>query len=234
MRSLFLIPARYGSKGLPRKNIKMLRGKPLISYSLEFAIENADLSKDIICLSSDDEEVIEISKNYPKVQIPFIRPAKFSTDSASTFDVILHALDYYSKQKVFFETLILLQPTSPLRINEDFYLLNKIFRESQCDMAVSVRKSKDNPYFSLFEESKDGFLRRVNPNGSYKTRQECPEVYVYNGSMYFVKVDCFLEKGNFNFDKIVKYEMPFERSVDIDYPIDWLTAEFYLSNLNEN
>lgn len=234
MRTLIIIPARFGSKGVPRKNIKLLGDKPLIEYTFDFANRIADYSKDLICLSTDDTDVIEIAKKHERIQVPFIRPEELSSDSASSFEVITHALEYYYSQQVVFENILLLQPTSPFRTISDFNKMYDIFLNSSSDMVVTVKKSKENPYFSLFEESNEGFLKRVKSKGSYKTRQESPNVYVYNGSMYLLKVNAFLKCNNFDFGKIIKYEMPEERSVDIDNPIDWVVAEFYLRFQNEN
>jgi N-acylneuraminate cytidylyltransferase len=101
-------------------------------------------------------------------------------------------------------------------------------------MVVSVKKSKESPYFTLFEEDKMGILKKIIPNSTYLNRQECPPVYVYNGSMYLVNVSKFLQKRNFNFENIIKYEMPESRSVDIDTQIDWILADHYQNIYDEN
>lgn len=232
-KTLFLIPARAGSKGLPKKNIKILDGKPLIAYSIEFALQNAS-KHDVICISTNDKEVIEIaSKNYG-IKVPFIRPKKLSNDTASTFDVLIHALNFYKDKDTIFDKIVLLQPTSPLRLNIDFQLINKIYKKTGADMVVSVKKSKESPYFTLFEENENGSLKKIIPNSLFLTRQQCPCVYTYNGSIYMVNVSCFLEKKNFNFENIIKYEMPESRSVDIDSQADWILAEYYQKKYNEN
>ncbi len=233
MDTLFIIPARKGSKGLPKKNIKSLGGKPLIAYSIDFALQNAT-KNDIVCISTNDLKVIEIAKTDFNLDVPFIRPDALSNDTASTFDVIIHALDFYKENGLTFEKILLLQPTSPYRIKQDFEKINDIYKKESADMVVSVKKSKESPYFTLFEEDKTGILKKIIPNSTYLNRQECPPVYVYNGSMYLVNVSKFLQKSNFNFENIIKYEMPESRSVDIDTQIDWILAEHYQNIYDEN
>ena len=115
-----------------------------------------------------------------------------------------------------------------------FEKINEIYNSTEADMVVSVKKSKESPYFTLFEENKNGFLNKVIENSLFTNRQDCPPVYTYNGSMYLVNAKKFIEKKNFNFQKIVKYEMPESRSIDIDTQIDWVLAEYYQNSYNEN
>jgi len=226
--TLFLIPARAGSKGLPKKNIKNLGGKPLIAYSIEFALKNAQ-KNDIVCISTNDLEVIEIAKKEYDLDLPFIRSEDLSNDTSSTFDVIDHAIDFYKLNGILFEKIMLLQPTSPFRTQDDFHKINEIYSKTSADMVVSVKKSKESPYFTLFQEDNSGCLKKMIANTKYTTRQECPPVYVYNGSMYLVNVAKYLEIRSFNFQNIIKYEMPESRSVDIDTQIDWILAEYFIN-----
>jgi CMP-N,N'-diacetyllegionaminic acid synthase len=230
---LFLIPARAGSKGLPQKNIKNLAGKPLIAYSIEFALQHAQ-KDDIICISTNDLEVIEIVKKQFALEVPFIRPEELSNDTASTFEVIIHALDFYKQKGLSFEKIMLLQPTSPYRTKKDFEQINELYNKNNVDMVVSVKKSKESPYFTLFQEDNSGCLKKIISNSNFLTRQECPPIYVFNGSMYLVNTQKFLEFKNFNFENIIKYEMPESRSVDIDTKVDWVLAEYYQNTYNEN
>jgi len=232
-KTLFLIPARAGSKGLPQKNIKNLCGKPLISYSIEFALQNCN-SNDVICISTNDLNVIDIATKQYQIDVPFIRSEELSSDKASTYDVLIDALKYYEKNDCFFEKILLLQPTSPYRIQSDFEKINELYNNTEADMVVSVKKSKESPYFTLFEENKKGYLNKILENSLFTNRQDCPPVYTYNGSMYLVNAKKFIEKKNFNFQKIVKYEMPESRSIDIDTQLDWVMAEYYQNSYNEN
>lgn len=231
--TLFLIPARSGSKGLPKKNVKYLRNKPLIGYSIEFALENAK-QNDVVCISTNDNEVIEIAKKNYALDVPFIRPEELSNDTASTFEVIIHALNFYLKKEIFFNKILLLQPTSPFRTKSDFDQINTIYNSTNADMVVSVKKSKENPYFNMFQENENGFLNKIINSTTYNTRQACPPVYVYNGSMYLVNTDKFLKTKDFNFENIKKFEIPESRSIDIDTEADWVLAEYFEKFFNEN
>jgi N-acylneuraminate cytidylyltransferase len=230
---IFFIPARKGSKGLPGKNVKMLGDKPLISYTIEYAKLLAG-PNDVICISSDDEAVIAIA-NKLDIQTPFIRPAELATDTANTFQVINHALEFYKKDGISFDALVLLQPTSPFREVNDFYEMEKIYLSHNPDMVVSVMVSKESPYFTLFQEDSNGNLSSFLKDGEslYKKRQDCPPIYKYNGSIYFVNCKSYIKQGDFSFAKKIKYIMPEYKSIDIDTPADWALAEFYLKNLNK-
>jgi CMP-N,N'-diacetyllegionaminic acid synthase len=228
MRILYLIPARKGSKGLPGKNTKKLGGKPLIDYSIDFSLKNMT-DEDVLCISTNDPEVFEIAE-YRGISIPFMRPEELSNDTSSSYDVIIHAISYYEKLNQNFDAVLLLQPTSPFRNQDDFILLKNQF-DVNVEMVVSVKLSKENPYFTLFEESKDGFLFK-SKFGNFDRRQDCPEVYAFNGSMYLINVEAIKKSTIPNFKKIKKIVMPEARSIDIDTLADWNLAEFYLKDEN--
>lgn len=229
MKILYLIPARAGSKGLSGKNVKNLGGKPLIAYSINFALENIKAG-DKLCISTNDDAVIAIAENLG-IDVPFRRPEELASDNASSYDVIMHAIQYYESIDVNFDCVLLLQPTSPFRNPEDFGNLIHEFN-ADVDMVVSVKPAKENPYFTIFEENAIGYLHK-SKTGDFKRRQDCPPVYTFNGSMYLMNISS-LKKGNVNeFKKIKKIVMPEERSVDIDTMADWVLAEYYLSVFNK-
>lgn len=223
MRTLYLIPARGGSKGLPGKNIKLLNGKALIAYSIEFALEHMQ-AEDEICVSTDDESVMKIADQLG-VKIQFKRPFNLSSDTAKTEDVIIHALNWYKEKDIEFETIMLLQPTSPFRTNEDFIDVKNAYN-SNCDMVVTVKESKENPYFTLFEENEEHLLFKCK-GGDFSRRQDCPKVYAFNGSIYFINVASILSRRINKFTRIKKVLMPEKRSIDIDTIADWILAEHY-------
>lgn len=226
MSKLIIIPARGGSKGLPGKNVKILGGKPLIVYSIDFAKRIMN-GHDTICISTDDFQTISVAREHG-VEVPFVRPSELATDSATTYDVLLHALDFYANEKIFFTDLLLLQPTSPLRKISDYTRLEQQYNLG-CDMAVTVKESKDSPYFNLFEEDENGLLHQ-SKRGHYTRRQDAPVVYAYNGSMYLIKVSSIRKNRFQDFANIRKSIMPAERSVDIDTQADWILTEFFLNN----
>jgi N-acylneuraminate cytidylyltransferase len=225
MKILYLIPARAGSKGLPGKNTKLLGDKPLILYSIDFAMKNINKG-DELCISTNDKDVLTIASDLG-IHVPFNRPEELSSDIATSYDVIMHAIKYYEENNKYFDLVFLLQPTSPFRSQQDFENLIKSYDED-VEMVVSVKKAKENPYFTLFEENESGFLDR-SKRGNFQRRQECPDVFAYNGSMYLMNVNALKSAKLHEFKKIKKIIMPEERSVDIDTMADWALAEFYLN-----
>jgi CMP-N,N'-diacetyllegionaminic acid synthase len=228
MRILYLIPARKGSKGLPGKNTKLLGDKPLIEYSIDFALNNLK-SDDALCISTNDEAVIAIA-NSKGITIPFIRPEELANDSASSYDVIVHAINQYQKLNQTFDAVLLLQPTSPFRIQDDFIQLIKEY-SVEIDMVVSVKLAKENPYFTLYEQNCKGFLNKSKV-GTFERRQDCPLVFAFNGSMYLINMASIKKSKISEFKNIKKIIMPESRSVDIDTLADWTLAEFYLKYEN--
>lgn len=223
MRTLVVIPARSGSKGLPDKNIKVLNGKPLIHYSIEVAQQI--FNNEDICVSTDSDKYIKIAEK-TGLRIPFVRPETLSTDNATTQDVLLHCLDFYEQKGVFYDYILLLQPTSPFREKkhlEDILMENN----EDCDMIVSVKQTDSNPYYVLLEENEEGYLKKLM-KGEFTRRQDCPKVYEYNGSMYLIRVSSMKEKLISSFTKIKKYEMHSKYSLDIDSEIDFKLAEVLL------
>lgn len=228
MRILYLITARAGSKGLPGKNVKILGNKPLVAYSIEFALQNMN-PDDVLCISSNDDKVLSIAKGMG-VDIPFIRPEEYATDTASSYDVIMHALSFYENAGYSFDAILLLQPTSPFRDVSDYKNMIAAYT-SDVDMVVSVKQSKENPYFNLFEENNAGYLAKCK-EGNFIRRQDCPPVFAYNGSMYLINTSSIKKYSIMEFSKIKKIIMPEERSIDIDTLADWNLAEFFLNKEN--
>lgn len=228
MNTLVIIPARAGSKGLPGKNIKHLNGKPLIQYTIEIARNLFD-DKDI-CVSTNDIQTVDVVKALG-LNVPFLRPENLSTDTSTTRDVVLHALDYYQKNGVLYDQVLLLQPTSPFRTVDhikEIVLLKE--QANDVEMVVSVQESKMNPYFNLFEEG-NGYLIK-SKSGHFTRRQDCPKVYSYNGSVYLFDSNSIREKQFHEFIKIKKFVMSDAiYNVDIDTDLDWIIAEHIIDTL---
>lgn len=225
MKPLVVIPARMGSKGVPRKNIKLLNGKPLIHYTIEAA--KAIFPDNLILISTDDIQIKEVAELTGLI-IPFLRPSELATDTASTQDVILHALQFSEENGYSPDTIILLQPTSPLRT---FNHINEALSqyEQHLDMLVSVKETKSNPYYNLFEENNSGFLCRLK-DGSSIRRQDCPKVWEYNGAIYIINVNSVKSMHISEFTKVKKYVMDEISSIDIDNEFDWELAEYLIKN----
>mgnify|MGYP002622429742 FL=1 len=224
MKHLVVIPARGGSKGVPRKNIKLLAGKPLIQYTIEAA--RALFADDIICVSTDDIEIKEVVESLG-LQVPFLRPNDLASDTAGTYEVLLHALNHYETTGYYPDTLILLQATSPFRTVTHLKEALQLF-DTNCEMLVSVKETKSNPYYVLREENKDGWLVK-SKEGNYTRRQECTKVYELNGAIYIINVNALKLKPIHEFERIRKYEMDDVSSHDIDSVLDWKIAEILLS-----
>ena len=224
MKALILIPARGGSKGIPGKNIKPLNDKPLIYYTLDAACAVA--LPENICVSTDSDEIIRVVREYG-LDVPFKRPDYLATDTASSYDVIRHAMEFYEQRGINYDRILLLQPTSPFRTEAHIREALSLYQPGM-DMVVSVKITSANPYFTLFEENGEGFLKQSKP-GSFTRRQDCPTVYEYNGAIYVMTVQSLKNGPPGAFSKIRKYVMTEEDSLDIDTNIDWIVAEAILS-----
>lgn len=222
LATLYLIPARGGSKGIPGKNIKPFCGMPLVSRAVLQALECAQ-SQDVVMVSTDSEEIKDIAEACG-ITIPFLRPEALASDTASTYSVIKHVVEEFENRGKRFEKVVLLQPTSPFRTLEDIKGTMETWTPA-IDMAVSVTESKYNPYFNLFEINSEGFLYISKGDGSYVRRQDAPKVLEYNGAVYVITIESLKQGPMSKFKRIVPYVMPASRSVDLDTPEDWTIAE---------
>ena len=227
MKTLVVIPARGGSKGIPHKNIKPLNGKPLICYSIDVARQFT--SDEHICVTTDDDEIIKVVEDYG-LKVPFKRPDELATDHCGSNEVIQHAYQFYANQGIQYDAIMLLQPTSPFRKVEFLREAVSLYEES-IDMVTSVKLSSCNPYYDGFEEDAEGLLRISKGDGTIERRQDAPSVWQQNGSIYIINPKSLMEKGMAHFTRIRKYAMSELYSVDIDNPFDWKVAEFVI---NEN
>ena len=228
MKPLIVIPARGGSKGVPRKNIKVLGDKPLIQYTIDAA--KGVFDDEFICVSTDDFEIKSVVEQLG-LKVPFLRPNELASDTAGTYEVLLHAISYYESKGYFPDTLILLQPTSPFRTSAHIKEALKLYHES-IDMVVSVKETKANPYYILFEEDSNGYLKKTK-EANFTRRQDCPKVWEYNGAIYIINVKALKEKTISQFTKVCKFEMDETSSHDIDTLLDWKIAEIILQDFKE-
>ena len=224
MECLVIIPARGGSKGIPHKNIKELAGKPLIHYTIDVARGVAD-DKDI-CVSTDAPDIIKCVEDYG-LKVPFVRPAELATDTAGTYEVLLHALDFYEKKGRHYDVVLLLQNTSPFRTVQHVKEALELYRPD-IDMVVSVNETKTNPYYNCFEDNEDGFLKKTLDSTSFVRRQDAPVTYEYNGAIYVINPEQLKIMSLGKFSKRIKYVMDDIHSVDLDNMMDWKYAEFIM------
>ena len=225
MKPLVIIPARGGSKGIPHKNIKLLGGKPLICRAIDNARSVAPDTD--ICVSTDDSEIIQVVENYG-LKVPFIRPAELAADNSGTYEVLLHALGFYERQGRTYDTIILLQPTSPFRRDEDISEALKLY-SPDIDMVVSVTEARANPYYNCFETDSDGFLHVSKGDGKYIRRQDAPKAWEYNGAIYIINPQSLKRESLGEFKRRRMYEMDELHSLDLDTPLDWRIAELLIA-----
>jgi CMP-N-acetylneuraminic acid synthetase len=224
---LAIIPARGGSKRLPKKNILDIAGKPLISWSINAAKKS--LYIDDIIVSTDCEDIARVSEEYGAT-VPFLRPENISTDMSSTNDVILHAINAYKQGE--FDYYIILQPTSPMRNSIDIdESIRQIF-ESNLDGVVSVCECEHSPLWcNTLPQNKE--LGSFLPEGIKNLRsQDLDTYYRLNGAVYLYKNDSrFQYEGIFYSDKVQALIMPTERSIDIDNIFDFKVAKALLEEI---
>jgi len=222
MRVLAIIPARGGSKGVPKKNIKVLGKLPLIEYTINAAKESQYLTE--IVVSTDDQE-IAIASELAGLKPPFLRPTDLAQDSSTSIAVVLHVLEFYEAQNIFFDAVCLLQPTSPFREKGFIDAAIQKFYSRQSDSLISVLKipHQFNPHWA-FEEAIDGNLKiATGENNIISRRQDLPNAYYRDGSVYLTKVSV-LKTGTFFGKKISYIESNPEFYVNIDSMEDWEKA----------
>ena len=211
---LALITARGGSKGLPRKNVLPVGGKPLIAWTILAALKASIV--DQVVLSSDDDEIIETAKKYG-CAVPFRRPDKLASDNANSIDVIMHTLDHLPG----FDYVILLQPTSPLRTSTDICAAFDLLKECDAPSCVSVCEVDQSPYW-MFRITEGNKMEKIIKDESKATRrQDLPSIYMLNGAIYIAEVNWLRQTNSFLGEGCVAYLMPKERSLDIDNADDF-------------
>lgn len=222
-----IIPARGGSKGIPRKNIKLLNNKPLIAYTIEAGL-NSNCIEEVI-VSTDDPEISEISKQYG-ASVPFLRPKNLAQDNSSAIDVYLFTISELNRnrnEKI--EEFIILLPTSPFRSSSDIDNAYELYKKHSADSLISIT---DAPIpLSWYLQLDDGLKlkKSVNDNITIKNRQDFKEFYIPNGAIYIFQYDLLLKHRSYYHSKTIGYYMPRNRSVDIDDPLDFKFAEFLLT-----
>lgn len=226
MNNLAIIPARSGSKGLKDKNIKELNGLPLLAYSIQAALKSGEFSH--VMVSTDSQLYADIALAHG-AQVPFLRAEETANDAASSWDVVKEVLLKYRQMGITFDTVTLLQPTSPLRTVQDIQQAYDLFRVRNATSVVAVCEMEHSPLWSntLPENlSMDGFLS----NATNRQRQQLNTYYRINGAIYIVDVKHFLAGKDIYGPGSFAYVMPAQRSIDIDTALDFLIAEAVLNN----
>lgn len=227
---LGLIPARGGSKGVIRKNIRLLCGKPLIVYTIEEALKGKYLTK--IVTSTDDEEVSKISKENGSEVI--IRPQELATDDSLVIETVKHAINSIEETtKRKFDYVVLLQPTTPFRIAEDIdNALEKMIFQNGDSVVSLVEVTKYHPA-RMKEIKNDRIVDIYNQSLDFTPRQFLPKVYIKNGAVYGARREVIFEKNSFRGDNCLAYVMPEKRSINIDTELDFKLAELLMQNIEK-
>lgn len=214
-----IIPARGGSKRLPKKNVLPLQGKPLIGWTIDAALQSKYIDR--VLVSTDDVDIATISKDFG-AEVPELRPEHLANDTASTHDVIQYAVDSFCSDEYAF---IILQPTSPLRNYQDIDAACELFIKKEADGVISVCPCEHSPLWSNHlssDLSLNGFIRSDNN----KRSQDLDEYHRLNGAIYIYSIEAFKAKAGIQYDnKTFAYIMPTIRSIDIDNQIDFLLAD---------
>lgn len=225
---LCTICARGGSKGVKNKNIRELRGKPLVAYTIEQA-QAAGFSA-TLAVSSDSPQILEVAKCYG---VPYVvrRPDELATDTADKLEAIRHTIGQVEAQVGFmFEDILDLDPTSPLRLPDDIVGALRLFYETNAENLITGAPARRSPYFNLVEQNEQGFayLSKAPPARVFR-RQDSPRCYDMNASIYiWTREFLFREKQVFG-KKTALYVMPEERSIDIDSELDFEFVSFLMS-----
>ncbi|TFE29043.1 cytidylyltransferase domain-containing protein [Cohnella luojiensis] len=223
---LAVIPARGGSKGVPRKNIRELAGKPLIAWTIACASSSRYIDRCII--STDDSEIAEVSRRFGG-DVPFIRPAELALDDTPGIDPVLHAIRSVSGYGI----IVFLQPTSPLRVAADIDGCLERMVDSSASSCVSVTTVDKSPFW-MYHVNELGTMRPLlDIEDRNVSRQKLPPIYVLNGAIYVATREHLEEHRGFLQPETKAYMMPRERSLDIDTLFDFAMAEMQIQLISD-
>ena len=227
MKPICIIPARGGSKGVPRKNIRPLLNKPLIAYTIEKSLESDIFSHVIV--STEDKEIAKISKKFG-AEVPFMRPKNLAKDTTGMAEVLVNAVLQLNSLGYDFDVFVNRDCTVPFIRDSDIASSIKLLKKSNCNAVYGVYVQHFNPYFNMMEKNKQGFLRfskRLSKNPG--NRQSAPVVFQLNG-LFVLNVNKFMKHHNFYMPKTLPYEIPPERGLMIDTEFEFKIAEFIVKH----
>jgi len=229
MNVLGLIPARGGSKGIPKKNLQMLGQRSLIAHTIHAAQQSKLLTH--VMVSTDDKEIADEAQRMG-IQVPFVRPPEFSSDTATSIDVAIHALDWLAENKQMTpDYIMLLQPTSPFRTPHDIDGAIQLAARKYADAVVSITETDEHPYLSKSLNDQGSIYPFIQNELAPQRRQDLPVVYILNGAIYLVKTALLRETRNWCPPHSLAWIMPPERSLDIDTPWDLRLARLIMQDM---
>jgi CMP-N,N'-diacetyllegionaminic acid synthase len=229
MRVLGLIAARGGSKGLPRKNIRLLCGKPLLEYTAESALSSRRLSR--VVLTTDDEEIAEVGRRCG-LDVPFMRPAELAADNTPTLPVVQHAIGWMEANGEYFDAICQLQPTNPLRRPGDIDDCIESLERSDADavMTILTVPAEYNPHWVYFRGENGGLFLSTGEVTPIPRRQDLPPSFHREGSVYVTRRDVVMKENSLYGKRVLGHLVDADQSVNIDGQKDWELAEAILSN----
>jgi|LWDU01.1.fsa_nt_gi CMP-N-acetylneuraminic acid synthetase len=233
MRVLAIIPARGGSKGIPKKNIVKINNIPLIGYTIDAALASRYLTD--VVVSTDDHEIAKISKKLG-ANVPFIRPELLALDDTESAPVIEHALLFMERSKnITYDAVLMLQPTSPLRTSKHIEDSIELFKSNKCDSVVSVVSVGGNHPFRMKRLVGKQLINFIDQGfWDMRPRQSLPNVYIRNGAIYLINRDTFIQRQQLIGEACLGYVMNDYDSVNIDTFIDLKIAEILLEEKNDH
>lgn len=231
MKILGIIPARGGSKGVPRKNIKLLNGKPLLVYTAEAALAAKLLSR--VVLNTEDAEIAEVGRACG-LEVPFMRPCELAEDATPMLPVVQHTIRWFERHGETFDAVCLLQPTNPLRRVDDIDACIELLAASDADAVVTIRgvPHEYNPHWVYVERADKSLVLSTGEANPIARRQELPPAYIREGSVYVTRRDVLMKGNSFYGARLLGYEVDTARSVNIDDAEDWTRAKEILSGFN--
>lgn len=229
MLVLGLIPARGGSKGVPRKNAKLLFGKPLLEYTIDAALSATRL--DHVILSTDDAELAEIGRS-GGIDVPFMRPTELAKDETPMLPVVQHALTWMQSHGKDFDAVCLLQPTNPLRKSADIDACIELLETSDADAVVTVLPvpSEHHPNWVYFQTDTGDLRLSTGDLEPTTSRQNLPPAFHREGSVYVTRTEVVLKQNSLYGKRLLGYPLSVEDCVNIDEPSDWELAERLISS----
>jgi CMP-N-acetylneuraminic acid synthetase len=223
-----IIPARGGSKGLLRKNILPLLGKPLISWTIEQSLSSKYFDR--IIVSSDDEEIADIAKHHG-ADVPFMRPKELSEDITPMMDVIFHAINFFKDKDIFFDYIALLEPTSPLRNIDDIdnAIKELIEHQTEADSLVSVGEVHlEHP--AIMKNIVDGYVKPYEADKTVFRRQDLNKVFFPYGVIYLSKTEEFIKQKTFYQERTIPYIIERWQNYEIDDIYDFICIEAIMNH----
>jgi len=221
---LGIIPARGGSKGILKKNIIPVAGKPLLVWTVEAAKKSRVIDR--IIVSSDSDEILSVAKDHGVIGLK--RPASLATNDAPPEKTVLHAIKECRSQKYIPDFIVYLQPTSPLRTAEHIDRAFELLRDKNANALISVSQA-DSKFLKAFFLTKDGYLKSISKKAfSFMNRQKLPAVYLPNGAIYILRTEDFLRHKKFWIKNTLPFIMSPEESIDLDATEDIPLVEDYL------